>query len=139
VDFALGLLLEVVRRTAAALLAEHGELEPYAVKLASRDAEPVTYFPALSLPGSSQGQLFKAILQELRAPAEKSLLGVALVVSVDTEAGQHVFAAQIESVSYRLLALFRYWRGPDGTFVIAEPDLSSELMVSAGLDWPRAG
>src|SRR5262245_3226971 len=120
-DWTLGLLLEVVKQTAQALLTRRGRLEPYAVQVLGEEARAVTYFPAEQLPDAEQADLYKAILNELRAPPERPVHGVALVLSVDTEAGQHVFAAQIESASYRVLALFRYWQGPDGSFIIAEP------------------
>ena len=138
-DWTLGLLLEIVRQTAQALLVQRGALEPYGVKLIGEEARPLTFFPADSRPGAEQAELLKAILEDLRAPSAEPLHGVALVLAVDTEAGQHLFAAQIESASYRVLALFRYWRVPDGTFVIGEPELKNELMVAEGLDWPRSG
>ena len=136
-DWTLGLLLEIVRQTAQGVLTRRGTLEPYGVKLLGEEARPITFFPADTRPRAEQAEMFRAILEELRAPVEQPLLGVALVVAVNTEAGQRVFAAQIESASYRVLALFRYWQGPDGAFIIAEPELKSELMVSGGLDWPR--
>ncbi len=140
-DWTLGLLLEIVRQTAQGLLERQGVVEPYGVKLLGlrERPNPVTFFPAATQPGAEQAELFRAILEELRAPVEEPLHGVALVVAVETEAGQRVFAAQIESASYRVLALFRYWQAPDGGFIIAEPELKNELMVSAGLDWPKKG
>jgi hypothetical protein len=135
-DRTLGLLLEIVRQTAQGLLERRGVVEPYGVKLLGEQPRPVTFVPAESHPGFEQADLFRAILEELRAPVQEPLHGVALVVAVDTEAGKRVFAAQIESASYRVLALFRYRQAERG-FVIAEPELTSELMVSAGLDWPK--
>jgi hypothetical protein len=136
-DWTLGVLLEIVRRTAQGLLAERGALEPYGVKVLGEEVAPVTFFPAHTLPGAEQAELLRAILEELRRPEAVALRGVALVLAVETEGGQRVFAAQIESASYRVLALFRYWQAPDGGFIIAEPELKNELMVSEGLDWPR--
>lgn len=136
-DFTLGLLLEIVRHTALELLERRGALEPYGVKLVGEPTRPVTFIPADEHPGAGQTELLTAILESLRAPSPELVRGVALVVGVDTDEGRHLFAAQIESTSYRLLALFKYWRRPDGGFIIEEPELKNELMVSAGLDWPR--
>jgi hypothetical protein len=136
-DWTLGLLLEIVRQTAQGLLQTHGALYPYGVKVTGPEPRPTTFFPADTRPGAPQAELLGAVLEDLRAPVDAPLLGVALVLAVDTEAGQRLFAAQIESQSYRVVALFKYWSGPDGTTIIGEPELRTELMVSAGLDWPR--
>jgi hypothetical protein len=87
-DWTLGLLLEIVRQTAQGLLERQGVVEPYGVKLLGEPARPVTFLPAETLPGAEQADLFKAILDELRVPVQEPLYGVALVVAVDTEAGQ---------------------------------------------------
>ena len=136
-DWTLGTLLEIVRQTAQAQLARGAELEPYGVKLLAEPARPVTFFPGQTLPGADQETLLRAILEELRAPSSDALLGVALVLALQTEAGQRLFTAQIESASYRVVALFRYWQGPDGAAIVAEPEIGGELMVREGLDWPR--